>query len=391
MRLLALTLFALLAPTVWAQETVATAHLENWPLSAHESPVPDRHWRGLDVLPFIDRLSLTLAVSDGGDAPDVAARLTWRMGGEGIKRGRRVPARVLPPGIHMVAFVLRADVMQGGARVAGLTLAVDSTRLPAGEVLLVEPAATWDVLFDEASADAARRIVAAGFTLENLRLVRAAFGVFDARTSNGARRERVVNQSVYDAYPDVWIEVAWDLAWLFRDGGNGGRYGRYAARGATGRGEGKGGDRADEDEDDDESGELLPAALGLGAAVVAGAVISGSGGLSFQGNEPIGLMSGFVRPRGGVVLQASANAQALGMEKGDESLTAQVFAFYGRARQPFQPAVGVGVRYHEQAGETEIKPAITAGTMWRLGRFSLLTGYEFVGQRPAIGLMYSWK
>lgn len=402
MRLLTLLLLAAFALPVQAQEATTSAALYDWPLSAHTRRVPDRHWRGLDVLPFIERLSLTFAVADAGDVPDVSARLSWRMGSEGIKRGRRVPARAMPAGINMVAFVLRADVVQQGSRVAGLTLAVDSTRLPAGEILVLDPRASWDVLFDEVDAATARQIVEEGFTLENLQLVRAAFGVFDGRTSDasGPRRERVVSRGAYEAYPDVWVEVAWDLMWLFGNDPYPGRGSNRALtpRGATGRESaraerGSRGEKEDSKKDDkkDKSGELLPAAGMIGAALVAGAVVSGSAGYAIQADEPIGFASGFFRPAGGVVLQASANLPALGMEEGDESLTAQLIGFYGSARQPVQPAVGFGLRYHERQGDLKVDPAFTLGGMFRLGRASLLAGYELVGQRPSFGLFYSWK
>lgn len=390
-RLLLLGLLVLAVPA--QAQRVPTAHVFDWPGSAHAEPVPDRHWRNLDILPFIERLSLTLDVREGDRAPVVEARVSWQIGREGIKRGRRVPARDLPAGVSLVAFVLRGDIIQEGARVAGFTLAVDSTRLRSGETLVLSPEASWASLFDEVDESMARQIVKAGFSIENLRLVRAAFGVFNPATSSASDvpRERMDERSVYDAYPDVWIEVAWDLAWLMHASDRPAyeRRRSLASRGASGR-DGKSRD-TDEEEEEDPSGELLPAAVMVGAALVTGAVLSGSAGYVAQADEPIGLATGVIRQRGGLIVQGSVNPAALGLEQGDESLTAQVIGFFGGPRQIVQPAVGFGVRYHERAGAMQLDPAVTFGGMVRLGQTSLLAGYEVVGNRPSFGLIYAWR
>ncbi len=387
MRLLACLALAALALPAGAQPVTTTADLYDWPLSVHDAPPPPDHWRPYDVLPFIRRLTLTLEATDAGEAPRLAARLSWQMGSEGIKKGRRVPARQMPDGVALVAFVLRADVVQNGARVAGFTLAVDSTRLASGQMLDIAPAATWAVLFDGVDADAARRIVGEGFTIENLQLVRAAFGVYDGRQSRNGRAPRVRDGSVYDAYPDVWVDVAWNLAWLgVRDGA----YATAAPRPRHARGD-RDSSSSDDDEKKDKNGELLPAAAMIGVALVGGAVLGGSAGIAVQTDEPLGFATGIVRARGGALLQASANGAALGLADGDESITAQIIGFGGGAGQKVQPALGLGVRAHEQRGDLQVDPALTLGAMFRLGKASLLAGYEVFGGRPAFGLIYSWK
>lgn len=374
----------------------ASAQVQDWPLSTIDRrPVEARHWRGFDILPFIETLNLTLAVAEADGQPDVAARVAWRMGQEGVKRGRRVPAAELPEGVHLVAFVLRADVVQEGRRVAGLTLAVDSTRLAAGETLVLTPLADWSTLFDGVSAGEARGIVADGFALDNLQLVRAAFAVFPLRTSSAATHRRmgdetISHRSVYDT--NVWVEVAWDLTWLmgpeYRDGYAVSR--PRAPRGETGTGRGRSsGSRDEDEEDDDESGELLPAALMVGAAVAGVAVFGGTAGYVAQANEPIGVAAGYVRRGGGVLLQASANGAALGLDEADESLSAQLIGFMGRGA--LQPALGVGVRYHERAGAMQADPTVTPGAVLRAQRVSFLVGYEVFGGEPVFGLFYSWR
>ncbi len=381
----------LLALPARAQESTASAKLTNWPLSTLEAPVPARHWRGLDILPFIDTMTLTLAASDAGERPAVAARVLWRMGREGIKKGRRVPAQALPADIRLAAFVLRADVMQRGERVAGLTLAVDSTRLAAGQTLVLEPQADWPALFDGVSGEQARRIVNEGFTLDNLHLARAAFGVFATETSAlpDRPRERVVHRGAYDT--NVWVDVAWNLTWLFGDDPYPNRaVAAGTPRTATRRDASRDEDDRPDKKDEDEAGELLPAALMVGAGVVAAAVLGGTAGYAAQGGEPIGLAAGYYRREGGLLLQASVNGAALGMEKADESISAQVLAFYGGSRW-VQPALGLGARYHERAGIMQVDPVVTVGAVLRGARISALVGYEVFGNRPAFGLFYTFR
>ncbi len=382
-----------------AQTVTASAQVTDWPLSTiDKKPVEARYWRGYDILPFIDALTLTMAVTPQAEAPEVSASVVWRMGREGIKRGRRVPAAELPAGVHLVAFVLRGDVIQNGARVAGLTLAIDSTRLAPGETLVLDPLTDWGTLFDDVGAEESRRIVEAGFTLENLQLARAAFTVFPTGTSaapdavpapsDRRSRDEDVYRTVY--VTDVWVDVAWNLGWLFGPDPYPGR--RESARALAPRGETGRTTRETkkkEDEEEDDSGELLPAALMVGAGVAALAVFGGTAGYVAQSNEPIGVAAGFLRKGGGVMLQASANPAALGMEKRDESMSAQIIGFAGG--YAIQPAVGLGLRYHERAGAMQVDPAVTLGAVWRGGPVSALVGYEVIAGRAAFGLLFSWK
>ena len=420
-------------PAARAQTAEGRVLLQDWPAGLRRASA--RVLRRYDALPDIDTLALGYRVAaapapDGGaGVPIVDLAVRWVPGGAGILDGRRVTFASMPKGLRLVAFVLEADVEQDGRRVAGFTVEVDSVRLAPRDVLALTPEARWTTLFDGLDGSDARRLVQEGFALTNLRLTRAAFAVFpaasgprtsgatgtapgDRRSDGAARRDDQPDDRPGDRPEratvvvfDTAVRVAWDLAWLFaherRDEAvwteDAGR--TRKPRGSSGRAS-RENEEEDEDDDEDDS-SLLPAALALGAGVGMMAVLGGTVGTYADADAPIGLAAGRVTPRGGVLLQASANASALGLDGGAEILTVRLLGFGGARRGPLQPLFGLGLRASDgyaactdgPCGDEDVAldGVLTLGAALNLRRVVLLGGLDVLHGTPEFGAVFNFR
>lgn len=351
----------------------------NWPLSTHANPPRESHWRQFDVLPFIDRLTLNYRMVQGAEQPDVQLGLSWVPGQEAVVAGRRGPYARLPEGIALVAFELRADVVVNGQVRGEFVVQVDSARLQAQDTLFFAPEATWDALFAGRSAEEAREIVQQGAHLERLRLVRAAFAVYDVV---GADR-RLSSRPRGTVYRDeAYVDVSWDLYWLF--GSDSPRRTSGLPRGTTGS------DRSDRD-DDDETGEYLGPALMVAAGVAALAYVGGSVGYYGTETEPLGLSAGFLSRRGGVLVHAGVNAQALGIGTGPESLSLRLLGLIGTGI-PVEPLIGFGLRFHEiPGGDTVMDPVFPVGVAFRADPAVITLAGDTTTGNVEFGLIFRFR
>jgi hypothetical protein len=389
MRVLILFCLALLwiLPAIAQPEAASVEGItvrQGWPHRALNM----RRARSLGVLPAMDTLALGYRVVPTGARPGLDVAFRWTPGAWGILDGQRVPYSRLPEGLRLVAFVLTADVMQAGRRVAGFSFEVDSTRLAAGDVLRVSPQAPWGRLFDGTSAAEARRIVEEGFTLDNLRLVRAAFAVYerDGRRSSRRAERRPSHRTV--VVLDEVIEATWHLGWLFDDTH---RWDQGVTRPA---------DKEDPEGDDDE--QLLPAALTGLATVAAVAYAGGTGGFYGAGGAPLGLAAGRTGRSGGVLAQVGVNLGVLGARNEPERLQVRLVGYRTGMRSPVGPFVGAGVEAREAVlcrldapceatDGLRFRGLLSAGLALRAGRIVLLGGAELVRGRPEFGVVFRMR
>lgn len=354
---------------------------------------PDRLPEGRDArryaaLPSIDTLALGYRIADAGETPAVEVAFRWTPGRDAIFEGRRVAYDRLPDGLRLVAFVLAADVVQDGQRVAGFTLDVDSTRLAAGETMRLSPGVAWSHLFDGLGAAEAQRLVQDGrATLANVRLVRAAFATFDtrrvsrrygARTRSGARV----------GYPTVIVidealHAAWDIAWLTGSPGYTTDWERLT-------------DLLDEADGDDDTELLVPALSGM-ALIGAAAWHAGSIGVYAADGAPLGLTGGYTGTRGGVYAQLGVSPSVLGIVDRPERLQARLLAFGRRASWRVAPYVGAGAEVYETVACTgtgcaatdvlDARPVVTLGLAIPTARVVYLVGADVETGRLQAGVV----
>ncbi|MBT8401763.1 MAG: hypothetical protein KJO98_14890 [Rhodothermia bacterium] len=133
-----------------------------------------------------------------------------------------------------------------------------------------------------------------------------------------------------------------------------------------------------DDDDDDDDDRLYPAALAGAAAVGGIAIFGGTVGYFGSGSKaPIGLMSGYVEPNGGFLLQVAINEQVFGRARGPENLIAGVTGFYDAFRSPLQPAIGIGARFTEEGtDEVRSEPSVSFGLVGNFGPWLVLAAYD---------------
>lgn len=150
--------------------------------------------------------------------------------------------------------------------------------------------------------------------------------------------------------------------------------------------------RDDDDEDDNEDNELLPAALAAAAAV--GAVAYAGGTVGYYGNTrqaPIGLTSGFIRPGGGVLLQAAVTPSLISSGAGPRHLIAKLTGFYNAFDAPVQPAVGIGVLARDPGEEVDLRPSVSLGAVATLGPIVLMGGYDVAAGGAELGVAFNFR
>lgn len=364
------------------------AVLRNWPDG--QRPLTGRAMRRYAALPTLDSLEVGYRFSPAvGRSVPLELAVRWVPGATGILRGRRVPFAQMPEGLRLVGFVVEADVMQGRRRVATFTYSVDSTRLAARDVFAQRLDAPLAQVFDGLSEAEARRVLAEGFTLDRLRLTRAVFAVPRQNLGSaplpegrvgGAEARRRERQAVEAAERDVWLTVytvdrALDLAY----------YAAWMER-AVGRGE-----------EDDERGELLGHAALAASAVATVGLLTGSAGTYLSADTPLGLTAGITRPGGGLLLQASTNAAALGMTGGTERVDVRLLGFRRFGRLAVMPLVGLGARLTDRpdgsyvAARDESRPLLTLGAVYPIGSALVLGGADVLTGAPELGLVWRWR
>lgn len=401
--------------------------LSDWPADLEEARRNIR--TELQLLPKLDQLDLSYRYQVGEEGVDFSFVLAWRPGREALYQGRIVRYRSLPDGVRMTAIELEADVHVDGERVARMLIGVDSMALaPDPSVYSFEvPSVAYEQVFLETSAEEARRFLREGVSLRNLHISRVAFGVpRSQRQEQDYRREDSrQSSSSWSIYaPRVNVILGWRIGprpyyidrrpdprtWQPR-GATVGRTGATTdrTRSETGRGSdersetddssdrgeattgrGKNTSRGDDDDEDDED-SLLPAGAVALAGVGLAAIIGGTVGYSGTGKTPIGLMAGWVRPRGGTLLQASINSAVLDDNGGREHLVVQGWGFYDVFRAPIQPAIGLGVLATAEGSETTVEAGVSIGAALNLGRVIVTGGYDVVQQNAEFGLAINFK
>lgn len=365
------------------------AVLRNWPDG--QRPLTGRAMRRYAALPTLDSLEVGYRFSPAvGRSVPLELAVRWVPGSTGILRGKRVPAAQMPEGLRLVGFVVEADVMQGRRRVATFTYSVDSTRLAARDVFAQRLDAPLAQVFDGLSEAEARRVLAEGFTLDRLRLTRAVFAVPRQNLSaaplpegrvgsaEARRKDRMAVEAA--AERDFWLTVytvdrALDLAY----------YAAWMER-AVGRGE-----------EDDARGELLGHAALAASAVATVGLLTGSAGTYLSADTPLGLTAGVTRPGGGLLLQASTNAAALGITGGTERVDVRLLGFRRFGRLPVMPLVGLGARLTDRpdgsyvAARDESRPLLTLGAVYPFGRALVLGGADVLTGAPELGLVWRWR
>ncbi len=146
------------------------------------------------------------------------------------------------------------------------------------------------------------------------------------------------------------------------------------------------------DDDDDDEDRLYPAALAGVAAVGGIAIFGGTVGYFGTYKAPIGLMSGYVQPDGGFLLQVAINRQVFGRASGPENLVAGVTAFYDAFRSPIQPAIGLGARFTEEGTEdVRHEPSVSVGLVGNFGPWLVLAAYDFTVTDFRFGVAFNLR
>jgi len=426
--------------------------LTNWPGALLEKGEDLAPFGELDVMPFLDTLALQYWYGVDGARPAMSFMLSWTPGDEGIVHGRRVPAHSLPRDIRLTTLDLRADVYVAGRRVTGLLLSVDSMALRASPYVYPFDGIelTWDSLFTEGTGADAHRYFSEGFELRNPEIVRIGFEVFRDERPLAVRTHppRPIPVDVYYPDPDIWIVIRGDgyrppphIATGPRrprrgavgrrgerptrttrgkprasDGKSRPTRGKPGASGdkprATDKGRTKAGrddtardgsrgsildtigkaKKKKDDDDDDDDEQLLPAAIAGAAAV--GLVAFAGGTIGYFGNTahaPLGLSSGFVRPKWGMLIQVAVNDAVLGVSNDPERLTANLFTFIDLFDAEIQPGFGAGVWAEEHGDDIRYRPSFSLGAVGRFGPVVLQGGYDLVEGGTQFGVAYSFR
>lgn len=421
---------------LWAQPGPSggsgTAYLTDWPDDLRAAA--GRFETDRQLLPKVDTLALEYRYARGERGADMSFVLSWRPGAEGLYEGVIRSYEALPPDVRMVAVELQADVVVASRSVADIVVAVDSMALaPHPSVYAFEVTdLAYDTVFLDTPADSAHAYFDAGFTLQDVRVRRIAFVSGAAHQEQRAQpppraRRRPPTYSEPSVFvPDVHVVIGWrigprpyfvdrrdarrvrqprgeDIGRTSGEGDEGrggeGRRGEHTERGdesdeesETGRSSGRGnqGSRGRDDDDDDDDDSLLPAGAvalaGVGIAAIAGGTIGYHG----TGNAPLGLMAGWVMPKGGTLLQASINSAVL-TDDHPQHLVVKGVGFYDVFDAPVQPAVGIGAIATAIGDDTTVDPSLSLGLVGNFGRVVLHGGYDVIEQEAEFGIGINFR
>ncbi len=407
--------------------------LTDWPRALLDEGRTLEPFADLDVLPFLDTLTLEYAYGVADERPVMTFALAWTPGDEGILDGVRVPYDALPDDVRLTALDVRVGVFVRGERVTELIISVDGMALsPAPYVYPFEGAdLAWETLFADGDAETARRYFREGFELRNMEVLRIAFAASDAgeRDVTVTPRPRPpARTTVYVPDRTIWVivkgrrptsprvatgphrprrgDVGRDLDDSSehprdkpRDDDRGNASGaddEHTGDENAAKRDGKRGGLFDglgkkKKDDDDEDEQLLPAALAGAAAVGLIAVAGGTVGLFGHERAPIGLTSGFARARWGMLLQVAVNEAVLGAGNEPERLVGQLFGFFDLFRAPIRPAVGLGVWAEEHGDAVDLSPSVSLGAVVRAGPVLFQGGYDFAGGGAQFGLAVTFR
>lgn len=227
------------AVDVWAQ-SAGTVSRTHWPDVLYETQAGamDRpgsaameDFADVAFVPFLD--SLVLEYAAPADTPEINLILRWVPGEGGVIDGELVDE--MPEDLELNLIDLQATLRSQGQDVGVLLIALDSLRLPARDfehAITLED--SWAALLENASSETTRAAFAAGFTLEDLTILRVEFiAPPEALTEVPVTRRQPRGRTIFVPERGIWI--GWDLGPdPYRRGGRA-RYPNRRPRGETGR------------------------------------------------------------------------------------------------------------------------------------------------------------
>ncbi|MEM1126851.1 MAG: hypothetical protein AAGI71_09385 [Bacteroidota bacterium] len=433
---LVLALLLLSSLAVSAQDTgpatsrgIAVVH--GWPDRSAEADTS--WWSEVCVLPFLEGLALTYALDIEPEGPRWTYQLSWEPSPDGgVYRGQRVSARRLPRKLRLDLVELVAVVTVDGDSVGRVYLeAYDLDLKASSERITWEATPDWADLVEGLDAAEAEQVAREGFTLRHLQIRRIGF-------KHGRYESRPV--TVYDApwyrpplSGDIWVTVRSGgqrvgsqrdgpprrdtvtrnedpsdrIRDRARDEERTREAGREDARGVTSstdtprerarpssRGRSSN-DRSsnDRDDEDKEDKTLLPTALVGAAAVGAVAVAGGTFGyLGHLGKAPFGLVSGYVAPQGGVLVNVAVNWDLLNQsDTRPEHLVGRLIGFGDLGIGGFQPSVGVGFVATQFDNRTNMDLSFSLGAVVNVQGALFVLGYDVAQQSLDLGLALNFR
>ncbi|MFK7845341.1 MAG: hypothetical protein AB8G77_08575 [Rhodothermales bacterium] len=406
--------------------------LSDWPLSAYDKAATDSLLRSSEIVPLIDALTISYTYGVVDQEPTFNYKLQWKPGAHVYIDGEEIVFDELSGEVLIESIVLQAEVVVDGSPVTLLTLAHDSlmSSMYPGLVSVDLGSLSWATFFADTNGNTAKSYFLEGFELANLKISEISFVYFEgdvvAADDPAVKRPRQPSRrTIYRPGISIWIDFPFygrrppprvagvDTRATQPRGDRVGR-GDRRDEGERSSSDRRDRDRAEEDDDnegniaeeilggrkkkeddDDEEdeGELMSGALAGVIAVAAVAVIGGTVG--YYGNvehAPIGLMTGYVSPKGGGLLQVAVNEALLEKSRTEtEHLVARITGFYDVFNAPIQPAVGFGVLVSQQNNEVDYEPSISLGLAGNFGSLVLLSGYDVLAGGLDVGIAYNFR
>ncbi len=400
----------------------------NWPHSAYEQVATDSLLNAAEVVPLINELNVGYSYGIDDDVPTFSYTVTWTPGEFVYLDGEQVAFDALQGDVLIESIVLQAEVVVDGAPATLLTLAHDSLMSQAspGYVAVELGSLDWATFFADTDAPTARSYFEKGFELGDVRIAEIAFVHFEdmglVSANEPAAGRQPVRRTVYRPNISIWIDFPFyggrpfprriagaDTRATASRGSNVGRGDRSGSstRRTTDRGsradndadEEKGGilsgrkNKSDDDDEEEDEGDLMPAAIAGVAAVAAVAVVGGTVG--YFGNSshtPIGLMTGYVHPSGGVLLQVAVNGAVLERSKTEtEYFLGRVVGFVDTFNAPIQPAFGFGLLVSQAENNVDYDPSFPLGLAGNFGSTILMAGYDVLNGGVDFGIAFNFR
>ncbi len=400
--------------------------ISDWPLSAYGKSATDSLFRSSEIVPLIDALTIEYIYGVEEQQPTFSYKLQWKPGAYVYMDGEEIAFDELGGEVLIESIVLQAEVVVDGSPVTLLTLAHDSlmSSVYPGLVSVDLGSLSWATFFADTDANTAKSYFLAGFELANLKISEISFVYFEEEPV-ARRGHQPSRRTIYRPGISIWIDYPFygrrppprvaggDTRTTQPRGDRVGRGDRSEEgtrsssdrrdRDRAGEDDEEGGNIAEEilagrkkkkeDDEEEDEGELLTGALAGVAAVAAVAVIGGTVG--FYGNiehAPLGLMTGYVHPRGGGLLQVAINKAVLEKSSTEtEHLIGRVLGFYDVFNSPIQPAVGFGVLVSQQNNEVDYEPSISLGLTGNFNSLILLSGYDVLAGGLDVGIAYNFR
>lgn len=410
--------------------------LINWPMEAYDESKVDSLLDAAEILPVIDTLTLGYSYDVVEQRPYFTYMFEWKPAGPVYIDGQRTPIDGLDGDVYIESIVMEADVLVDGVPATSIRLRHDSLMSESfpGLVTVEMQNLAWADVFEDTDANTAKSYFLKGFQLANLQIAAISFVFFEDEATIAesdpefGRPRRPIRRTIYKPGVSIWIDFPVYVrrppprVAVVRDDDRitqprGDRVGRgsdidedrdNSDRRDADRREDRDADEEDksggledlfsgkkkkDDDDEEDEGELLPAAVAGAAAVVAVAFIGGTVG--YYGNTreaPIGLMTGYVQPEGGVMLQVAVNEALLQKSKtSEEHLIARVVSFVNAFKAPIQPALGLGVHVSQANNEVEYTFSVSPGLAGNFGPLVLLGGYDITSGGVDIGMAYNFR